>query len=229
MVVAIDGPAGSGKSTVARTCAESLGFLYVNSGELYRAVTFTALERLEDPSALDAVETMAEDISLEVTQDGIVVDGILRSDELHSSEVDRWVSQHSGVPRIREIVNAELRRAVGRHNLIVEGRDIATVVFPDAEIKIYLDADVETRAQRRYRQRRGAETVDASAGLEELRRTIAERDERDRKKQQGALRMAEDAVYLDTSGLTITEVCAKVLDTIQRQYHNQESQKHHGR
>ncbi len=223
MVVAIDGPAGSGKSTIARTCADSLGFLYVNSGELYRAVTFTALQRLSDPSALDAVEAIAEDVSLQVTQDGIVVDGELRSDELHSSEVDRWVSQHSGIPRVREIVNAELRRAVGEHDLIVEGRDIATVVFPDAEVKIYLDADVETRARRRYEQQRGSVT------MEELRRTIAERDERDRTKQQGALRVADDAVCLDTAGLTITQVCAKVLDTIQRQYHNQESQKHHGR
>lgn len=223
MLVAIDGPAGSGKSTIARETARSLGFVYVNSGALYRAITYRALSTLPDPGDLHAVEELAESTSLRIEEAGIRVDGELRSAELHTPDVDRWVSQHSGVPRVRDIVNAELRRAVGERDLIVEGRDIATVVFPDAEVKIYLDADVETRAQRRYSQQ------DGSVDIDELRSSIAERDERDRRKRQGALRLAEDAVYLDTSGLTIPQVCAKVMDTIQRQNQIQESQKHHGR
>ena len=223
MVVAIDGPAGSGKSTVAKECADSLGFVYVNSGELYRAVTHKALQALSDPKDLGKVEALARETSLEVTTDGIRVDGRLLTDALHTPSVDNWVSQHSAIPKVREIVNAELRRAETRNDLIVEGRDIATVVFPDAAVKIYLDADVETRARRRHEQQHD------EVPLEELRRTIVDRDERDRRKQGGALRIAEDAVYLDTSGLTITQVCAKVLDTIQRQYQNQESQNNHGR
>jgi cytidylate kinase len=223
VVVAIDGPAGSGKSTVGKRCAAELGFVYVNSGELYRAVTYVALAELADPSDLDAVCTLAESTELVIREDGVHVNGVARRDELHGPDVDQWVSQHSAIPRVRELVNDELRRAEGRKNLIVEGRDIATVVFPHAEIKIYLDADVETRARRRFEQQSGNVTLD------ELRRRIAERDLRDQRKRHGALRQAGDAIYLDTSGLTITQVCAKVLDTIQRQYYNQESQNHHGR
>jgi cytidylate kinase len=223
VVIAIDGPAGSGKSTVAKECAASLDLVYVNSGELYRAITFKALQALSDPADMERVELLARETTLEITSEGIRVDGELLTDALHTPSVDNWVSQHSGIAKVREIVNAELRRAEGTRDLIVEGRDIATVVFPDAAVKIYLDADVETRAQRRFAQQGG------EVPLETLRSTISARDERDRQKRDGALRLAEDAIYLDTSGLTITQVCAKVLDTIQRQYQNQESQNNHGR
>ncbi len=223
MVVAIDGPAGSGKSTVGKRCAAELDFVYVNSGELYRAVSYVALATLPDPADLSEVEVLAERTNLTITHDGVQVNGVVRTTELHTPKVDEWVSQHSAIPRVRELVNAELRRAEGRKNLIVEGRDIATVVFPEAPVKIYLDADVDTRARRRFEQQTG------DVGLDDLRRRIAERDLRDQRKRQGALRQARDATYLDTSGLTIPQVCAKVVDTIQRHYHNQESQNHHGR
>jgi cytidylate kinase len=149
------------------------------------------------------------------------VDGVPEERQLYSHEVNRWVSRHSSVPEVRDCVNDRLRELSKDRNVVVEGRDITTVVFPDADVKIYLDASVETRARRRFEQGLTNES------LSDIRASIEARDRGDRAKRTGALRRADDAVYVDTSDLTIDEVCETVLGTIQRQEEFQELQGNH--
>lgn len=209
MIIAIDGPAGSGKSTIARRCAEALALAYVNSGRLYRAVTLYALGEGITEHA-ERIRSMLGDIDIQVKGTDIILNGETVSDRLHDDDVDRWVPHHSSVPEVRQYVNAKLREIAERVDVVVEGRDITTVVFPDAEVKLYLDASLEARATRRHEQGTSELTY------EEIYRTIAERDELDRNKAVGSLTQSEDAIYIDTSDLTIDQVCDKVLSIIHR-------------
>ena len=221
MVVAIDGPAGTGKSTVAQYVARALGFLYVNSGALYRAITWKVLEHANDPDNEEQIISAARETSVYVDAGDVRVEGVPEERVLYGHRVNRWVSRHSSVPQVRESVNACLRELSEERDVVVEGRDITTVVFPDAKVKVYLDASVETRARRRFEQGLTNES------LEDIRKSIEARDRGDRAKQIGALRRAPDAVYVDTSHLTIDEVCETVLATIQRQEYFQELQGNH--
>lgn len=207
MIVAIDGPAGSGKSTIAKRCAVEVGFAYVNSGRLYRAVTFYALKHGVTDDA-HSIVPMLPDISIDVMGTDILLNGSLVSERLHDDEVDRWVPQHSSVPAVRDYVNTKLHDIAGQGNVVVEGRDITTVVFPDAEVKVYLDASIEARAQRRHQQ------GTSELSYKQIYSSIEQRDELDRNKQVGSLRRSQDATYIDTSDLTIDQVCDKVLSII---------------
>jgi cytidylate kinase len=221
VVVAIDGPAGTGKSTVAQYVARALGFLYVNSGALYRAITWKVLAHTDHPDDEEQIIAAAREISVYVDCGAVRVEGVPEERVLYGHRVNRWVSRHSSLPQVRESVNACLRELSEERNVVVEGRDITTVVFPDAHVKVYLDASVETRARRRFEQGLTNES------LEDIRKSIEDRDRGDRAKQTGALRRAPDAVYVDTSDLTIDEVCETVLATIQRQEYFQELQGNH--
>jgi len=209
MVVALDGPAGAGKSSVARLVAERAGFAWLNSGSFYRAVTWAVLESRRDPTDREEVVRTARSIHLAldggggVTVDGRPVEHLLRSDA-----VDAWVAPHSAIPDVRAAVNRRLRDIAAARDVVVDGRDIATVVFPDAAVKIYLDADVATRARRRHAQGTSGMTLEA------IERSIGERDSFDRGKAEAPLAVAADALILDTSHLTIEEVCERVLDAI---------------
>ena len=207
MVIAIDGPAGSGKSTIARTVASQTGMFYLNSGSFYRAVTWKVI-RTADPAAEAAVIETARGIELAVENGQLLVDGTDPGNELRSDEVDHWVARHSAIPEVREQVNSRLKHIAQQIDLVVEGRDMATVVFPNADIKIYLDASIQTRAQRRFEQ--GTSRM----SLREIEESIRKRDQIDSTKQHGRLRVAPDALYLDTSHLTIEEVCARVVANI---------------
>ncbi len=209
MVAALDGPAGAGKSSVARRVAEQAGFTFLNSGSFYRAVTWAVLERRLDPADDGAIVSTARGLRLSLDgQGGVVVDGRPVESLLRSDAIDAWVARHSAIPEVRDEVNRRLRDvAIGR-DVVVDGRDIATVVFPDAEVKVYLDADVATRARRRHDQ--GI----SGMSLPEIERSIAERDRFDRAKPVAPLRVAPGALFLDTSHLTIEEVCERVLDAI---------------
>lgn len=207
-VIAIDGPAGAGKSTVAKQLADRLGYQYINSGNLYRAITLAVLRAGVDPADDQMVLETARAANLEFRNGTLFLNGEAVDRELHSDAVDSWVAKHSRLPEVRRAVSAQLRRAAASDHCVVEGRDIGTEVFPDADVKIYLDATVEARARRRHRERGGA------LSLEEIARRIAERDRIDREKKLGSLRRAEDSVYLDTSDLTINEVCETVVSKI---------------
>jgi CMP/dCMP kinase len=215
MIVAIDGPAGSGKSTIARMVAQGLGFTYVNSGNIYRAMTLRVLRSSVDPEDSSAVLVSSRAARIEYRGGRLFLDGADVEEELHSAPVDARVAQLSAIPELREIVNAHVRRIAGGSDAVVEGRDMTTVVFHDADAKFFLDASAEARAKRRFDQGLSSQT------LEEIRDNIAMRDVIDRNKSVGALKIAPDAVYLDSSYLTIHEVYDKVYGKIlQLREHN---------
>ena len=210
MVVAIDGPAGTGKSTVAQRVAEKSGFLYINSGKFYRAITYKALKQGKSKENRHALIATAADISVEVTDDAFLVDRQKLDRELHTEEIDNNVAEVSAIPEVRISVNSRIKKIAEERDLVVEGRDMQTTVFPNAEVKIFLDADVKTRARRRFEQN------ESEGSLEEIEEAIRRRDKIDENKQMGRLARAEDAVYIDTTDLTIEEVCEKVIATIQK-------------
>ncbi|TVQ39825.1 MAG: (d)CMP kinase [Spirochaetaceae bacterium] len=218
MVVAIDGPAGAGKSSVAARCAAELGFVYLNSGAIYRAVTWKALQDgLQDGDA-EQIAAAARSLDLQYRNGELMIDGQRRDDELHGAAVDQHVARHSAIEAVRAMVNRRLHQIAERQDVVVEGRDITTVVFPRADVKIYLDASVETRARRRWQQQEG------DLSLQQISERIIARDEADRRKTSGSLQQAADAIYLDTSDLTIAEVCDRVIHTIQNTSEYQELQ-----
>ena len=209
--IAIDGPASSGKGTVARLTAQQLGFAYVDTGAMYRAVAFFALRQglmLEDGRALGS---LARSLQFSFSWDGsrlqVAVDGEDISDAIRAEAVGQGASRVSVHPPVRAALLDQQRRLAAAGGVVMEGRDIGTVVLPGAELKIFLDATLQVRAQRRTQEmlRRGIE-----ASLEDIQAEIQERDLRDRTRSIAPLRPAPDAVYLDTSGLTAAEAADRI-------------------
>ncbi|WP_319561612.1 (d)CMP kinase [Marispirochaeta sp.] len=209
MVIAIDGPAGVGKSSISSELSRQTGFHYLNSGNFYRAVTYSALSEQIDLTQQNVVEAYAASMDFSYKDGQIYLKGKDITHQLHSDKVDAQVAQVSSFRGVRQWVNQRLREISHRRDIIVEGRDIATVVFPDADLKVFLDASPEVRAKRRFDQ--GV----SGLSLEEIAEGIRNRDAIDRSKEWGRLVRSEDALYVDTSGLTIEEVCAKVVRKIQ--------------
>jgi cytidylate kinase len=208
VTVAIDGQAGTGKSTVARRVADDAGLFYLNSGNFYRAITWYALEQGVDPDQHTDVIRAAREITFQVVDSGIRVNDRHLTLELRGERIDERVAGISAIPGIREIVNAELRICAKSRDLIAEGRDMTTVVFPDADVRIYLDASIESRARRRFHEGDGRQS------LEDVREAIAARDRIDATKPVGALKLDPSALYIDSSNLTIDQVCEIVLHAI---------------
>ena len=200
-VVAIDGPAASGKSTVARKVAEALGFVFVNSGAMYRAFTWWTLENGIDCADRDAVLRLLDNTRIEtIERDGagaVAVGGREPGDEIHSAAVNAHVSPISAYPEVRERLVAEQRACAERSEVVMEGRDIGSVVFPDTPFKFYIDASPEVRAQRRRDQ-----------GQED---SIRDRDRQDSTRKTAPLKVAEGAVVIDSSEMGIAEVVEAVL------------------
>ena len=213
-IVAIDGPAASGKSTTAQAVARELGFCHVDSGALYRAVTLVALERLGSPAAWDeaAVVAAAEARGVAAEPRGdrlaVTVGGAPVGDALRSEAVTREVSRVAAMPAVRDFVNAVLRVAAREGGVVMDGRDIGTVVFPDAEVKVFLVADPEERARRRLLE--GGLPLDACSVREEVAALVA-RDARDAGRSVAPLRPAPDAVALDTTRLPFAEQVRRVV------------------
>ena len=204
-VIAIDGPAGSGKSTVARRLAERLGLRYLDTGAMYRAVTFAALRRNIDPGDLDPVAALARKVDLEVTLDHVRVDGVDATIEIRGPEVTRAVSVVATNPEVRaEMVSRQREWARRNGGGVIEGRDIGSVVFPDAELKVYLDARPEVRAARRSK-----EVTDLD--YETVAADLARRDALDQGRESSPLTRAGDAVEVDTSDLSIDEIVELVV------------------
>lgn len=208
MIIAIDGPAGSGKSTIARIIAERMNYTYINSGNFYRAITMAAINKKINLSDQDALIDFSKSVNLNYKNGQLVLDGLFIENKLRSAEVDANVAQVSKIVPIRHIVNDLLRRAAANTNAVVEGRDIGTVVFPDAELQIYIDASVEARAKRRFEEKL------STLNFEEIKKNIEMRDAIDKNKEEGSLRISEKSFYIDTSDLTIDQVydivCMKI-------------------
>ncbi len=215
MIIAIDGPAGSGKSTVAKIIASKRGLLYIDTGAMYRALTLKAIRNGLDLSDSKSILSMTKDTSLELkpASSGIRVflDGKDVSDAIRTPEVTNKIFYVADDPQVREIMVVLQRKIAGRQDSILEGRDITSVVFPDAESKFYIDASFEERCKRRWQDFKN-KGMDIS--LEQVKKDLAERDYRDKNRPVGALKMVSGAVYIDTSNLTIDEVVDKILSVI---------------
>jgi cytidylate kinase len=207
-VIAIDGPAASGKSSTAQMVADKLGFLHVDSGSLYRAATAAILRHDDDASRWteDAVLDAARPVELRAARTSFypVFDGRSIEEEIRGHDVTRHVSRVAQMPCVRDWVNEKVREAASSRNVVVDGRDMGTVVFPDAELKIFLVADSRERALRRLRQR-GTPTSEQLLDDETIR--IRERDARDAKQTV----VAPDAVIIDTTALTQDEQVAQIV------------------
>lgn len=209
MIIAIDGPAGTGKSTIASILAEKLKITFLNSGGFYRSFTIALLDAGIDYSDEAKVVDFCRQQKLEYTKDShFILNGSDITQHLHDDRVAKNVAQVSAVIPLRHYVNELMREITKSLSIVCEGRDMTTVVFPNAEYKVYLDASAEVRAKRRFDQ--GVSNMT----LEEIKRSIEERDEIDKNKKEGALKIAPDALYIDTSNLTIDNVCAIILKQI---------------
>ncbi len=209
MVLAIDGPAGSGKSTIAKRIAEEKGWYFLNTGSFYRAYTLSALDKGIDPLNRDIVLENAKKTKLTVEKGSIYMNGKNVESLLHTPLVDKFVSPVSSDPRLREIVTEEVRVLAKSMDIVTEGRDTTTVIFPDAEYKFYFDASPQVRAERRVKEQSGI-------SYEEVLENIKKRDKNDMEKEVGALKVAKNAIYIDTTNLTIDDVCEKVYSAMQK-------------
>jgi cytidylate kinase len=205
--VAIDGPAGAGKSTIARLVARELGYIYVDTGAMYRAVTLCMIRAGLKADQEDAVGDLAEklEIQLRTGTDGQIVlaDGRDVTREIRTTEVAQLVPAVAKIERVRRLMVVKQRTMAAEGGVVMDGRDIGSKVLPDAEVKIFLTASLEERARRRYEELKQA---DADVTYERVLRDLAERDEIDRTRKVSPLVVAEDAYVLDTSDLTIPEV-----------------------
>lgn len=203
-MIAIDGPAGAGKSTVGRQVARRLGLDYLDTGAMYRAVAFAALRRGIPVSDEAAVAELARAMSLSVSDAGVIVDGVDATVDIRGREVTEAVSAVAGNTAVREELRMRQREWASEHGGgVIEGRDIGTVVFPDAALKLYVTASPRERAERRVREIGG--------DIDDVEASIAERDRRDMSRLDGPLRRGNDAVVVETTGLSIDTVVDNVI------------------
>ena len=214
LTIAMDGPAGSGKSTIAQRLAETLDYLYLNSGSMYRAMTLLSLRGGGDPTNVPMLTKLAKCCRIDFLDNGktTLLNGEDVSDFLRTPEIDRAIINIAKVPEVRHEMVKQQRRIGEKGGIIVEGRDVTTVVFPDADLKFYINASVEERAKRRFaeQQAKGIETT-----LAQVEKEIRERDEMDESREHSPLRTAEDAIVVDTTSMTINQVMDFVLNRVE--------------
>ena len=210
--IAIDGPAGAGKSTIARRVAKELSFIYVDTGAMYRAMALYLLRREVNKDDTEQIGNICQDAEISIEyQNGEQI--VLLNDEnvnsyLRTEEVGNMASVSSAVPRVREKLLSLQRKLARDMSVVMDGRDIGTTILPDADVKIYLTASSLTRAKRRYLELQEKGTV---CNLDEIQKDIEERDQRDMNREISPLRQAEDAVLVDSSDLTIQQVVDRIL------------------
>ncbi len=210
--LAIDGPAGAGKSTIAKQIARKLGYIYVDTGAMYRAMGLYLLRSQVNPESWDEIAASCTDADISIEyQDGeqvVLLNGENVNAYLRTEEVSSMASICSAVPQVREKLVELQQRLAQKASVVMDGRDIGTVVLPNADVKVYLTASSRTRARRRFLelQEKGVE-----ADLAQIEQDIIERDERDTHREHSPLRRAEDAVLVDSSDMTIEEVAERIL------------------
>lgn len=214
-VVAIDGPAGSGKGTVTKIVGEKLGLVYIDTGAMYRCVALKALRNKINSTETEKIEEFLKDIKIEIKREGqtqiIFLDGEDVSNQIRTPMIDDCVAKFAALACVRNKVTPLQRKMGETQDIIMEGRDIGTTVFPNADVKIYLDASVEERANRRYKQ-------DIEKGMQvsygEILESIKQRHKLETEREISPLVQAEDAIYIDSSNMTIEEVVNKVIEII---------------
>lgn len=216
-IIAIDGPAGAGKSTIAKIVAKRLGFLYIDTGAMYRAVTWKILQEKIPLNDIKKIIATAKKIDIQLktlkNQLHTFVDGIDVSSEIRKEEISNLTNEVASIAEVREILRKKQRKLAMRGGVIMEGRDIGTCVFPDAKYKFYLDASVDERAKRRYKQLlQKGERVD----LDKIKKAIIERDHKDKNRGINPLRQARDAIVIDSTHMTLKEVANTILDYVKK-------------
>ena len=216
-VVAIDGPAGSGKGTITKLVSEKTGLVNIDTGAMYRCVALKSLKSNIGCEDTEKVEKLLEDIKIEIKREGeeqiIFLDGEDVSTQIRTPEIDACVAKFAALACVRNKITPMQRDMGQKQDIIMEGRDIGTTVFPNADVKIYLDASVEERARRRYKQNleKGIQT-----SYEEVLDSIIKRHKLETEREIAPLVQAEDAIYLDSSNLTIEEVVGRVIEIINK-------------
>ena len=212
-VVAIDGPAGSGKGTVAKILAEECNLTYIDTGAMYRAIAYSCLQNDIDITEEDKIIELAKNSKIDFINGKTYLNNVDVSEEIRTMEVTRIVSPISSIVKLREILVEMQRDMAGDKDVIMEGRDITTVVFPNATYKFYLDATLAERTNRRYK-----ENIEKGMNVtkEEIKENISKRDYNDMNKEFGALIRTEDSVYIDSTDLTIEEVVLKIKGIIEK-------------
>jgi cytidylate kinase len=211
-VIAIDGPSGVGKGTVARALAAALGYRHVDTGAMYRAVAWRAQQLGIDLDSEDAVAAVARGAVIEVEGSRVVIDGTDVSSAIRTPEVDRATTRVARLPKVRAELVARQRALADREPVVMEGRDIGTAVFPSAAVKIYLDASPEERARRRAHD--PAHTAAQTQDLAHIAEAMQRRDENDRTRQASPLSIAADATVVDTTGVAAAQVVERVLEIV---------------
>ena len=220
-IVAIDGPAGSGKGSITNEIAKKMNFSCIDTGAMYRCVTLEMLNKGIHIEDLDKIKELLDTIKIDLNEETkqVFLNGNDVTDKIRSIEVTKNVSYVSAIKEVR-LKLVELQRKIAKNkDVIMEGRDITTVVFPDADVKIYLDADVEERARRRFKQNqeKGIEST-----YEEILESLKIRDENDKNKEFGALKIADDATVIDSTNMSIKQVTNKIIDIIKETKKKQE-------
>ena len=216
MVIAIDGPAGSGKSTTAKNVAEKLGFIHINTGAMYRGIALKCIQEDVNIEDLSQLNHLLTNTKLEFATEGeltLFMDGVDISAEITSVQVTDFVSQVSAISEVREKLVQYQRKMAEGLNVILEGRDIGTVVFPNADHKIFLVADIHERARRRKKEMEAKGEV---VSLEELTAEMLERDRKDSTRKHSPLKKAEDAVEIDTTGISIEEQVNRIVEIVNK-------------
>ena len=212
MIIAIDGPSGSGKSTLGRLLARELRLLYIDTGSMYRAVALATIDASIDPSDKEAVTSLANEIDIDLEGDPdslkVLLNGRDVTDQIRTESVTAMSSIVSTIPGVRRAM-VERQRAIGKRGAVLNGRDIGTVVFPDADFKFFLTANPNERAERRYKE--DQLTASSSATLAETLADMIERDRRDSTRADSPLKAADDAIVVDSTGKSIDEVFKEIM------------------
>jgi len=213
-IVAIDGPAGTGKGTITKQVGKKLGLMNIDTGAMFRCVTLNMLQEGIQEKEVDKLKKMLDNMKITIRENGeVFLNEKEVSKKIREKEVNEFISQVSKIQIVRDKLLALQRKMAEGKNVIMEGRDIGTIVFPNADVKIYLDASPEERAKRRVKQNqeKGIET-----SYEEVLKSIKNRDKQDSTRKVAPLKQAEDAIYIDSSHMTIEEVTEKIIKIIER-------------
>ena len=212
LVIAIDGPSGTGKSTTAKLIAKNLGLTYLDTGAMYRAITFAALSAKITPDNKGALDQLLQSTTIDFDSENQVwVNGICREEEIRGAEVSKVVSIYSAIPAVREALTQQQRQIGQKQNCILDGRDIGTVVFPHADYKFFLVTDIQVRARRRFLE---CQEKGIPMTLEEIEKNLSERDRLDSSRETAPLKKAPDAIEIDTTQLSIQEQVKKIQDYV---------------